>query len=368
MMTSRNMKLTDAFKGSSEQSHEQRRKSLLPAFPELDLLGRADDTQAALSLLHDGRPSARVALVGLEGVGKTSLVLRIADKVSPEYEAVLWIDCQTEVYRQSRRVQSETAARAVAHAIRDLAVGLFSVFGDAAAMRAAEPDRAAMVRASLASHHVLVVADNLDGRAGSEIGHVLATLPGSVDVLATSTESLEWPQELRVRPFLPSESYELLRRQCGPSVAVTDDDLWAIAGACSGLPLVIIHAAQLLADGADAKTVQTELEAANDLLAHLYEKKWERGITDELCDLLLVISSIGSEINVQFLVRAMAACGHPIEATNVAITCAVARRLGVKGWNGCSNGSDSQEFRTAYGGHDEIPLSKGVDCVAEHDV
>lgn len=205
--------------------------------PVPDLVGRADVTRRIFDLVLDA--GADVALTGPGGIGKTALMLRVADALRDRFP-----DGQLYAKLSGTDRTPVPTATVLARFLRALGVPPDEVPPD-------PEDRAGVFRSMLAARRVLIVLDDVADEA-----QLRPLLParGGCRLLATSRRRLDAMEALRTVRLdaLPlGPSVDLLRAIAGPSridaepSAATD-----IARYCGGLPLALrIAGARLAARG-----------------------------------------------------------------------------------------------------------------------
>ncbi|MET0237114.1 MAG: BTAD domain-containing putative transcriptional regulator [Kibdelosporangium sp.] len=223
-----------------EPAHQapQRPPAALP--PDIpDFTGRAEEFALLRDMLtapSDGQAVRISAVVGMGGVGKTTLASRVAHAVAGDFpDGQLWVNLR--------------GAETVPLAPGDVLGRFLRSLGVPNRAIPADPvERAEMYRSLLAGREVLVVLDN----AASE-EQVRPLLPGAATcrVLITSRVRLagiEGAQRVDLDVFPTTEAVRLLARIAGDA-RVDSQDAAAedIAALCGGLPLAVRIAGARLA-------------------------------------------------------------------------------------------------------------------------
>ncbi|BCJ52971.1 hypothetical protein Asp14428_44460 [Actinoplanes sp. NBRC 14428] len=192
-------------------------------------------------LATENTEGGRVALEGINGVGKTQIALEYAYRFAATYDIVWWISAE-----QTDRVRTSLA---------DLAERL-GIPGDAEERVIAVRE---LLRQGKPSSRWLIVLDNAD--SPEELHDFLPTGTGHVIITSRNphwTEKFHVPR-LDVNVFARGESVELLRRRVR-GLALDDAD--RIADALGDLPLALEQAAAWLAlTGSTATDYLSELAA-----------------------------------------------------------------------------------------------------------
>jgi transcriptional regulator with XRE-family HTH domain len=205
------------------------RCELPPDVPEL--VGR-DDAVAALTRVLT-TPGARFALVsGGPGAGRTALAVHVAHRVRDEFP-------DGQVFADLDHPGGPLPPEAVlGRVLRSLG---------ATDLPASRDERAALLRAGLAAHRVLVVLDNAANEA--QVRPLLTTGPAGA-VLVTSRRALvalPGAQPLRLGPLSEGAARQVLFRIAGARVRAEPAATRAVVEACSRLPLALHVAGTWLA-------------------------------------------------------------------------------------------------------------------------
>ncbi|QUQ67633.1 SARP family transcriptional regulator [Kutzneria sp. CA-103260] len=204
-----------------------------------DFVGRTEqvaEVTAALRARTPDGPPAIVAVAGGPGVGKSSLVVRAAHRVSAEFpDGQLYFDLA------GTSDTPQQPAQLLAEALRAL-----SVAGNAIPDRLAE--RAALYRSLLADRRMLVVLD--DAGDAEQVRPMLPATGGCAVLITSRTLLTELPgaRQIDLDVLSPAEAGELLTGIVGPDrIAAEPAETAAILAHCGNLPLAIRIAGARLA-------------------------------------------------------------------------------------------------------------------------
>jgi DNA-binding SARP family transcriptional activator len=282
--------------------------------PDLpDFTGRAAQTAALESVLTaaDRRSPAVLAIIGMSGVGKTSLAVHLAHRVREHYP-----DGQLHVDLGEPDGSGEPMAGADL-----LGLLLASVGVPAGRIPAGLAERRGLLRSLVDARRMLILLDDV-----SHADQVRDVLPGTprCAVLVTSRSRLDdlpLTTQLTLDVLDAGDALDLLRRGIGEDrVAAEPDDARALLAACGGLPLAIrIVAARLAARPwrtlrsmaerlADERHRITELRAGSLAVGAVFELGYRQLPEQQARDFVLLATVAGNEFS---LPEAAAVLGLP---------------------------------------------------------
>jgi PASTA domain len=195
--------------------------------PIAELLGRNSDIDRILDAL---RAEARVEMWGGCGIGKTSVLRRLAHRAVTEFDRPV-------VYLSARRLPREDLLQELYLALRE----------PPSPIRPAP----ASLRHLLAPSGAVVLLDDLD-LADADVADLLRSLPNSLVAFTRQTRALDPAngQSIQLRGLDPRSAGDLVRRRAGP---LTDHRQDAAAGELgqilAGHPLRLCQAAAIVTQG-----------------------------------------------------------------------------------------------------------------------
>ncbi|GLZ01143.1 BTAD domain-containing putative transcriptional regulator [Actinoplanes sp. NBRC 103695] len=225
--------------------------------PDLpDFVGRAEQTAAleAVLTVADRTSPAVLAIIGMSGVGKTSLAVHLAHRVREHYpDGQLYVDLS----------EPDGSGRPMTGA--DLLGVLLAALGAPGEQIPDSPfQRRGLLRSLVDTRRLLVLLD--DVATADQIRDVLPGTPRCAVLITSRSRLDELPlsAQLTLEPFDAEDALTLLRRRIGEQrVAAEPDDAVALLNACGGLPLAVRIVASRLASRPQ-RTLQSMAERLAD--------------------------------------------------------------------------------------------------------
>lgn len=238
--------------------------------PPPDFTGRARELEELMSRIAGGGATIS-GLQGLGGIGKTTLVLKLAERLAPRYP-----DAQFYLDLKGADKQPLSPADALAHVIR--------AYHPTAKLPEAEAELQTLYRSLLHGKRALVLMDN--ARDAAQVAPLVP--PDSCVLLVTSRQHFALPGlfTLNLETLLPEDARKLLLT-IAPRIGERADEM---AKLCGYLPFALRLAASALAERAnltpadqvrrlsEAKTrlslVEASLTLSYELLTPEQQKLW----------------------------------------------------------------------------------------------
>jgi hypothetical protein len=208
-------------------------------------VGRVDALEA-LTMRLVGKPGAVVPLIGMPGLGKTSLAITFAHRHQADFEGVYWINCA------GQSLAASTAELAIQLGIRP----------------EGEPEaQLREIRHRCAERHCLLVLDNV------ESNEIRSLIPEGRCAVLITTRLAGLPFLAKYRApelnlFVPEECLALFRENLPVGIDTHESEYLKLAEQLGRLPIAIAVAAGLLANDLRYTLPRLLAEAKLHKLAH----------------------------------------------------------------------------------------------------
>jgi tetratricopeptide (TPR) repeat protein len=211
---------------------------VFPPLPPPHFIGR--DSLVRSLVEHLRSPSGRAAIVGMGGVGKTALALKVADACRGDFiGGILWIEAATDFGGTPEILR--TWIRSLGHDVAGMKIEeQLALFSDLLRKRAVTAGR------------LLLLIDDVGERMAKELVKLISYVPPDISVLITTREAMVGSAigaaQFRTEPLERAESNALLESVSGSALVRTErsavDTLLSMLG---DLPLAVELVARQIA-------------------------------------------------------------------------------------------------------------------------
>lgn len=240
-------------------------------------VGREDEKQKVGSVLSLPRNGKRILIHGQSCVGKTLLLLEIAEGFAEgsDYHAIVWVECAQHNFYGGKSVPLVDAAVNVDEIVKKIS----HVVQAEAALRTTGKEAISALKARLAQLRTLIVIDGFDGIQSPECEDFVLNLPNTVDVVLTCRTNLLWQDSIHVEPWgeNSSKAREFLNNLAHEKGwSFSSDEAKAVLKTGRGVPGGIFWCAHLLSKGVSIDHMQDlALGSWEALLDHFFEIQWK---------------------------------------------------------------------------------------------
>jgi tetratricopeptide (TPR) repeat protein len=253
----------------------------LPQIPHIQFIGRSADLEQLLQLLRSDYPRSIIRIDGLDGSGKTALVLEAAYLCleakhgqrrinAPIFDAIIFVSAKEKSFSTGdadyflRKYTLNEIIRTIASTLEDPSIN-----------RANEHNQFIRIYKSLQKQRTLLIVDDLHNMIVEEqkkIISFLSELPPTTKVVIT-TRRQESLSHIRLGCLSEEESYQLIRQQLQEKkITLADEDINRLYQSFSGIPIAFIYSIGKLASGYPMDSIICdECQIRNDVSSFCFE-------------------------------------------------------------------------------------------------
>ncbi len=300
------------------------------------LVGRKAEAQQLLEWLSFDQPIPRIAIQGIGGVGKTTLLLEVAhrclqanqdtqqgDRASatqvirspqdlPTFEAIAFTSAKTQHFTAGGivpRFRQEGTLRQILRTIArtihcpDTPSASFAEAGD-------------QVLRCLEHQRMLLIVDNLDElEERQDVLSFLYELPATVKVVITSREYTPFPT-IRLNALPPTEALHLIQHQAQEKgIQLNLGESQMLYQCTGGIPAAIVYAIGQLTVGYGLEEVPSRLQQSDGDFSRFYFERAIQSLQGTPAQLLLMALALFSKPPTREAICAIAAVTTPSIAT-----------------------------------------------------
>jgi tetratricopeptide (TPR) repeat protein len=245
------------------------------------LVGREDEIKKIMQFLSPDYGLNIVTVDGIGGVGKTALVLEVAQRCleaslaskkkfgTPTFDAIIFISAKQNVLTSNGIIPLYQTQRTMRDLIKEIAVTL-----DCADVLQVEVEEQPLaLRKYLASRRVLLIVDNLETIEEKQgVMSFLYQLPTTVKVIITTRER-EIFAPVRLLELSEKYAIELVhQRAVEMNASLTTEEERQLARITGGVPAAIVYSVGQIAAGYSIKVVTAHVrDAKGDIARFCFE-------------------------------------------------------------------------------------------------
>ncbi|MBL7259583.1 NB-ARC domain-containing protein [Paractinoplanes lichenicola] len=251
--------------------------SNLPQRPYERFVGRAAELASLLARMSPDDRTWVVVVDGIGGVGKTSLALEAAYRLSEgpgRFDFVVWVSAK----RDTLTAHGILPRRADFVNLRDVFEAIGSVCGRPDLPQLPEGQQRTLIRTLLGGpRRVLLVLDNLETVDDESVTAFLRDLPTPAKAIVTSRHRIDVALSIRLEGLGPAESEELIRSEAGlRGLTLTDAEVAGLARRSGGVPVAVLWSLGLMSLGHGTASVLRRLgSGTGDIAEFCFDRSVE---------------------------------------------------------------------------------------------
>ncbi|MGI2904856.1 NB-ARC domain-containing protein [Tolypothrix sp. VBCCA 56010] len=254
----------------------------LPQIPHIQFIGRSAELEQLLQLLRSDYPRPIIRIDGLDGSGKTALVLEAAYLCleakhgqrrinAPIFDAIIFVSAKEKSFSTGDDIDYFLRKYTLNEIIRTIA----STLEDPSINRATGHEQFIRICKSLKKQQTLLIVDDLHNMIVEEqrkIISFLSELPPTTKVVLT-TRRQESLSHIRLGCLSEEESYQLIRQQLQEKkITLADEDINRLYESFSGIPIAFIYSIGKLVSGYPMDSIICdECKIRNDVASFCFE-------------------------------------------------------------------------------------------------
>jgi LuxR family glucitol operon transcriptional activator len=281
-------------------------RGVLHNLPQRDLsrfVGRREELAELRRLLSPEGRAWVITVDGIGGVGKSELVLELADRLRQEYprlrrperfQAIVWVTAKetglsdTGVLTQVRRQQSS---------LDDIYTTIARVLGRLDILEVDDALRGERVYEALSSLRTLLIIDNLENLKDGAVLSFIREMPSPSKVIVTTRHRIDVAYAIRLTGLSAEDSALLIAKDAAlKGVSLTEEQSAELYSISRGVPIVITLVISRLALGLPFKSAVQYLDHPENDLYHYVLKD--------------SVDSIASQAAAYHMLLALALCAN----------------------------------------------------------
>jgi len=285
------------------KSFEQDTKKVLHNLPQPDyvnFVGRKDELEKLRNLLHSQDRVWTVVVDGIGGIGKSALVLEIAQRYLNEYEflpqterfeAIIWVSAKTSSLTANGIQTRYQATNTISDIYKEIAV----VFKeDDIYYRHNLTEQNILIKRALSQQRTLLIIDNFETIDDERINSFIRELPVPTKCIVTTRHRIDIADPIRLSAMPREDAIALIKEECNKkNVLLNNNQTDLLYNRTAGVPLAVVWSiAQISYHGFDIEKVLKSLgNAKGDIARFCFESAIQQ-IQDKPAYKLLVCISL----------------------------------------------------------------------------
>jgi LuxR family glucitol operon transcriptional activator len=274
------LQLTDAaeqrlLSAATMQSLPQRARPYhnLPNRSYSRFVGRTEELQQLLRLLHPRSRHFLVTLDGIGGVGKSALALECAYRYRDAYttpasaerfDAIIWISAKRTILTASGIQQRQQTFNTLADLYREIA----TVLEQPAMLQADIEQRRGLAERALANQRTLLIVDNLETVDDQELLTFLRELPEPTKAVVTTRHRIDIAYAIRLTGMPETDALILMAVEAArKNVELPVEHAGDLYRRTGGIPLAIVWSIGLMSLGHGVEAVLRRLGSGHSDIA-----------------------------------------------------------------------------------------------------
>jgi len=275
--------------------------SNLPQREHAEFIGREKYIDQLLSLLSEEYAAHLISVNGIDGIGKTALVLETAyrclhasqhkpqfSKV-PVFEAFIFVSARQQYLATYNTLPRNETQRTLRNLFHEIAHTL----GCLAITHTTPQDQPSLVYKALACQRTLLIVDNLETMEDKqEIISFLFSLPPSVKILVTTRERFLF-SPIHLEQLSKKEATNLIKKECATkNITLSTNEALLLYRHIGGVPAALSYTIGRIAAGSSLEDVLGEAPTASRDIARICFERSVGPLRGEAAHTLLMVMAM----------------------------------------------------------------------------
>lgn len=269
----------------------------LPSYPYYSFVGRKNELKIVMDWLTNNDKVNILSIIGIGGIGKTSLALEAAYccKKARLFDNIIFVSVKTSILT-SDGIRTHQSTR---DPLKEIVESILFTIGNNDVLKLYTEERIVFIRSALAREKTLLIIDNVDAIDNQDkIITFLHNLPQEVKVIVASRQFFQLPSLIiHLYPMTKEDSLELITLEAKrKEVILNHEEKEVIFNYTYGNPLLIVFTVSRLSLGYSIQSIENQLKNTegnlfdfilNDIISKLHNS--------ESYELLVAFSMLAKE-------------------------------------------------------------------------